>query len=98
MNHHTKEEIPHAEGAEAKAVEKSAPRFPEAGFVQKRKARIDMHTLLEGEQVKIDVKSMAMEELMALKSAKDISNATRSEVEKELKKRLDPEDQDTVEV
>ena len=98
MNPRRAEEIPEVEGAETKAVEKTTNRFPEAGFVQKRKARIDMHTLLEGEQVKIDVKSMAMEELMALKSAKDISNATRSEVEKELKKRLDPEDQDTVEV
>ena len=64
----------------------------------KRKARVDMHTDLEGFLAKIDLSNASPEELKALLARGDITSGTKAKIESELKQRLDPEDQDAVEV
>jgi len=65
---------------------------------QKRKARIDTHTDLEGFLEKIDLKKATQAELVGLLKSDKVSEETKARIEGELKKRLDPEDQDAVEV
>jgi len=62
----------------------------------KRLARIDRHTLLEGEMAELkDCSNQELQKLLTMHEATQQVKAAAGEV---LRKRLDPEDQGTIEV